>query len=266
MGKGPWNRALVTGASSGIGREIARQVAARGADVVAVARREDQLQALAVEVEANGDQRVEIMVADLQDPGDLARVERRIADAESPIDLVVNNAGFGASGHLIERSVDLADGQVRLNILALTRLSHAALATMVPRGRGGLLNVSSVAGFQPVPGSATYAATKAFVTSFTDALHEEVRDAGVHVTALCPGFTRTEFQQVADAAPDSGSGSLPAVVWMSAESVARAGLDAVARNDTICVPGLGYKILSGATGVLPRGVVRLVTRTLARRF
>lgn len=265
MSKGPWKRALVTGASSGIGREIARQLAARGADVVAVARRQGELQALAVEVEANGDQRVEVMVADLTDSADLARVEQRVADAAAPIDLVVNNAGFGAGGPLIERSIDLADGQVRLNVLALTRLSHAALATMVPRGRGGLLNVSSVAGFQALPGSATYAASKAFVTSFTEALHEEMRDAGVHVTALCPGFTRTEFQEVAKSDPDSDGRQLPGVVWMSAEAVARAGLDAVARNDTVCVPGLGYKILAGTTGVLPRGVVRLMTRTLTRR-
>jgi short-subunit dehydrogenase len=262
MRQGRWERVLVTGASSGIGREIARQAAARGAAVVAVARREERLRSLAEEVGRRHGRQVEVLVADLRDPGDLARVERRVADPARPVDLVVNNAGFGGSGRFHELPVDREDAEVRLNVLALLRLSHAALAAMVPRGRGGLLNVSSVAGFQPLPRQATYSATKAFVTTFTEALHGEAREAGVCVTALCPGFTRTEFQ--------SRSGverrELPSFVWLSAEAVARAGLDAVTRNQAVCVPGLGYRALVATEGLLPRGVLRKAVGAVVRRF
>jgi len=259
---GRWSTVLVTGASSGIGREIARQSARRGADVVAVARRRDELEVLAREIGERHARDVEVLVADLTDPEDLARVERRLADPVRPVDLLVNNAGFGSVGPFADLSVDREEAEVRLNVVALQRLSHAALRAMLPRGRGGLLNVSSVAGFQALPGNATYGATKAFVTSFSEALHAEVRASGIHVTALCPGFTRTEFQQRAG----TTERGLPDRVWMSAESVARAGLDAVTRNDAVCVPGLGYKVLVAGADLVPRTLLRGVTARLAGRF
>jgi uncharacterized protein len=255
-----WTSALVTGASSGIGREIARQVAARGADLVVVARRGDALATLAQQVRSRYGRTVEVLVADLIDPADLARVEDRIADPARPVDLVVNNAGFGGSGRFSEMPIDREDAEVRLNVLAVLRLSHAALATMVPRGCGGLLNVGSLAGFQPLPGSATYAATKAFVQSLTESLHEEVRGTGVHVTVLSPGFTRTSFLGAADV----GNRRLPGFVLTDAAMVAQAGLDAVGRNEAVCVPGLAYRAAGAMSGVLPRGLLRRITGIMGR--
>jgi short-subunit dehydrogenase len=250
----------VTGASSGIGREIARQAAARGADVVAVARREDELRTLAREVRDTWGRTVEVLPADLLTAGGLAAVEARLADPDRPVDLLVNNAGFGSLGWFHELPIDREDRQIRLNVLAVTRLASAALAAMVPRGRGGVLNVSSVSGFQPMPTNAVYGASKAFVTSLSQALHGEVRGAGVHVTALCPGFTRTEFQAVAG----SDVRSLPPWVWMTSAAVARAGLDAVTRNRAVCVPGVGYRAVATVVDLAPRGVVRRVTALATR--
>ena len=139
-----------------------------------------------------------MLVADLATDAGQAAVVDRIADDERPIDLVVNNAGFGTSGAFHELDPDRLAEEIEVNVAALTRLSHAALSVMMPRGRGWLLNVSSVASFQPAPQLAVYAATKAYVTSLTESLHEEARGSGVHVTALCPGLTRTEFQRVSN--------------------------------------------------------------------
>ncbi len=257
-----WRTALVTGASSGIGREIALQVAERGADVVVVARREDELRALAGEIRSRHGRTVEVLPADLTERADLSAVERRVADEDRPVDLVVNNAGVGSSGVFHELSVDRADAQVRLNVLAVMRLSHAALAAMVPRRRGGLLNVSSLSGFQPLPRIATYSAGKAFVTTFSEALHEEARPHGVHVTVLCPGFTRTRFQGSAGA----DRSAIPDFAWLSASAVARAGLDAVTHNDALCIPALGYRALAVGGRLLPRGALRRATAFVTQRF
>lgn len=248
-----WRTALVTGASSGIGRECARLLAGRGLDVVAVARRRAELEALADEVGS-----VEVLTADLTEPADLRAVERRIGDPQRPIDLVVNNAGTGGHGVFQELAIDRQEAQVRLNVLAVMRLSHAALAAMVPRGRGGLLNVSSVASFQPLPGTATYAAGKAFVTSLSEALHEQVRGSGVHVTALCPGFTRTEFHGAGGVDRDG----IPGFAWLSAADVAAAGLTAVARNQAVCIPGWGYRALVAGERLMPRAALRRLTALL----
>ncbi|MHB1090968.1 MAG: SDR family NAD(P)-dependent oxidoreductase, partial [Ilumatobacteraceae bacterium] len=184
------------------------------------------------------------------------------ADAsKSPIDLVVNNAGFGTSGFVHELDIDRLSDEIRLNVLALTRISHAALRVMVTRGRGYLLNVSSVASFQPGPGLAVYAATKAYVTSLTEAVHEELRTTGVRVTALCPGLTRTEFQSVSNT---GGSESkFPKFAWMDPRTIAKAGLDAVAKGEAIAVPGTLYKGLSALSSVMPRGASRRLSGFLA---
>ena len=253
MARYPFTCALVTGASSGIGQEIAVQLATSGVHVIAVARRADRLEQL-----ANQFKNVEVMVADLTSAVGLASVEARIADTTlKPIDLVVNNAGFGSSGLMHEIDVDRLSREVQLNVGALTRLSHAAIRAMVPRGRGYLLNVSSVASFQASPRLAVYRATKAYVTSLTEALHEEMRGTGVRVTALCPGLTRTEFQSISST--EQYSRDFPAFSWLDVTDVARAGLRDVARGRALSVPGALYKGLVAVSDLAPRFLVRRIS-------
>ena len=183
-----------------------------------------------------------------------------VADPDDAPELVVNNAGFGSSGRFDRLDPKRLGDEIDLNVGALTALSHAALARMIPQGRGYLLNVSSVASFQAVPGLAVYAATKAYVTSFTEAVHEEAATSGVHVTALCPGLTRTEFQEQSDA-PDI-EGRVPPLMWSSAEEVAVAGLDAVARNRTLAIPGAVNKGAVTISSFTPRVLKRKVSRLM----
>jgi uncharacterized protein len=254
-----WRTALVTGASSGIGEAMARLLAERRRDLVLVARRRERLEALAVELRSRHGVEVELLVADLTDPGRLAAVEARVAEEDRPIDLLVNNAGFGDGGRFWERDRDRQAALVDVHVTAPLRLTHAALGAMVPRGRGGVLNVSSMTAFAPIATTATYAAAKAFLSSLSEALHEELRGTGVHMTALCPGFTRTEFQAREE------QEVLPDLVWMTAEDVARAGLDAVTRNQAVCVPGAGYRALAAGSRLLPHGAVRRLTAEAAKR-
>ena len=191
-----WKRALVTGASSGIGRDLCRELAADGTDLVVVARDERRLDALADELDVD----VEVLVADLSRRADIDRVAARLADDEVPVDLLVNNAGFGKGGPLVENDMDVAVDVVTVNATAVMVLSHAAAVALVRRGGGGIVNVSSMAGELVAPNSAVYSATKAFVTSFSESLHQELKPLGVTVTAALPGFTDTIF---APAAPDS---------------------------------------------------------------
>lgn len=253
-----WGVALVTGASSGIGRAIAVRLAAEGSDLVLVARRGDLLETLAKELRASHGVDVEVLVADLTDPAQLATVEDRLRDPTSPVDLLVNNAGLGGQGRFAEIPLDWQDGQIRLNVLAPVRLTHVALEGMLSRGSGGILNVSSIAGTQPLPNVATYSATKAYLSSFSHSLHEEVRRSGVNVTVLLPGFTRTEFHEAAR----MSRSIVPGPAWMSADVVAAAGLRAVARGRAQCVPGLGYRILSGVSRVTPWSLSRRVVGAL----
>ncbi len=253
----PFRSALVTGASSGIGAAMVAALGEAGIAQVVVARRTDRLNEVAKRF-----QNVEVLSADLATSQGLALVEARIACEAAPIDLVVNNAGFGTSGYFHRLDADRLDDEISLNIRALTRLSHAALAVMVPRGSGYLLNVSSIASFQPAPKLAVYAATKAYVTHLTESLHEETRGTGVKVTALCPGLTRTEFQSVSNT--DSYAASYPAVAWLTADEVARAGLRDVASGRALSVPGLLYKGLAAASGVTPRGLARRLSGLVQR--
>jgi short-subunit dehydrogenase len=253
----PFTSALVTGASSGIGAELARLLGEAGVPTVLVARRGDRLREIA-------DRYVgfEVLEADLGTPEGQAVTAERIASDDRPIDLVVNNAGFGTSGVFHELDVDRLAGEVELNVKALTVLSHAALSAMVPRGRGFLMNVSSVASFQASPGLGVYAATKAYVTSLSEALHSEVKGAGVHVTALCPGLTKTEFQ---DHSNTTGLASrIPDLAWTTVEQVASTGLRDVAANKTISVPGALYKVAVTSSDILPRSITRWVSGSITR--
>jgi hypothetical protein len=251
MPETPRPLALVTGASSGIGEAFARRLARDAHDLVIVARSAGALEALAGELRAEHGAGVECLPADLTVPAELARVEARVR-AAPPIDLVVNNAGFGSAGAFAEQDVEREEEQVRLNAIALLRLTHAALAAMLPRRRGGIVNVSSLAGMGPYPFTATYGATKAFVNSLTEALAEELRGSGVRVQALCPGFTRTRFQERAGVDPET----VPRFAWMTPEAVVDASLAALARGEVVCVPGAGYRLLHAASGALPRSVFR----------
>ena len=226
--------------------------------MVLVARRQDRLDALAA-IYPN----VEVLVADLTTDLGLNAVLERLGDAsKTPIDLVVNNAGFGTSGLFSDADPQRLSNEIALNVNALTRIAHEAVRQMQPRGRGYLLNVSSIASFQPGPGLAVYAATKAYVTSLTEALHEELRGSGVRVTALCPGLTRTEFQSVSNT---SGyEAKFPDFAWMSADAVARDGLRAVAAGDALCVPGLLNKSLAGVSTFTPRSLARRISGLATR--
>lgn len=237
-----YRTALVTGASSGIGESFARLLAGRGADLVIVARRADLLDGLARELVERYRVAVEVIAADLTDPGARAEVERRLR--AEPVELLVNNAGYGAFGAFAEIPLDDQLTEIELNVTAVVRLTHAVLPGMIERGRGGVLNVASMSGFAPSPGSATYGATKAYVASFSESLHAEVAAKGVHVTALCPGFTRTE---------DEAQSNL---LWLRRENVARAGLDAVSAGRALCVPGAQYKAALPALKLVPRPLLR----------
>lgn len=251
--------ALITGASSGIGLAFAERLARDGYDVIVVARRKERLDELAHLLRGAHHVEVEVLASDLTKSAPLRRVEEHAAAAG--LDLLVNNAGFGNAGAFADLDVDAEEEEIRLNVLALVRLTHAVLPGMIKRKSGNVINVSSMAGFQPGPYMATYGATKAYVTSFTEALAEELRGTGVHVQALCPGFTRTEFQ-------DRGgidSSKVPQMAWMTAESVVDASLAALRSRQLICVPGFGNQMLTGATSFIPRAIVRRVLAATMRR-
>lgn len=252
----PFRTALVTGASSGIGAEFAVQLASAGVHTVVVARRADRLEELAAR---HGN--IEVLATDLFTADGIAAVATRLSDADRPIDLVVNNAGFGTSGRFHELDPDRLVHEIDLNCSALTRLSHAALATMVPRRRGWLMNVSSVASFQPTPGLAVYSATKAYVTSLSEALHEEVKRSGVVVTALCPGLVRTEFQSISNT---SGfEAQFPDVAWLDVSHLVREALADAAKGKAVSVPGALYKGLASVSNVLPRWAARRVSSSIS---
>jgi short-subunit dehydrogenase len=253
--------ALVTGASSGLGADFARALAAAGHDLVLVARTGPALEALATELEQRHSAESEVLVADLADESQRATVAARIAGGPA-VDTVINNAGFGHYGAFAELPLTGEVGQIEVNIIALVTLSHAALGVMVPRGSGKLLNVSSIGAFAPAPGGATYSATKAFVLSFTEALHDEVAEAGVHVTALCPGFTRTDFQQRAGVK----SSGVPNAAWSDPVEVVAAGLAALDRNKAVCVPGVINKFVAVSPRFGPRGLVRGISAGVMKRL
>jgi short-subunit dehydrogenase len=229
----------VTGASAGIGTAFAERLARDGYDLVLVARRRDRLEELAKRVRESHRVDVEVLAADLVDAGELLTVEQRAA-AFPGLDLLVNNAGFGTVGPFHELDPDGVEREILLNDVALVRLTRAALPRMVERGHGAIVNVSSLAGFQPSPYNATYAATKAFVTSFSEAIAEELRGTGVLVQALCPG--------------------LPG-------PVVDASLDALRSRQVVCVPGLGNRVLSLTARTLPRALVaRVMGMAVERRL
>jgi short-subunit dehydrogenase len=257
---GPHRLAIVTGASAGIGEAFAERLARGAYDLVLVARRRERLDALAERLARTHGRRVEVLAADLTAADGVRRVEQRIA-AEPALELVVNNAGFGTSGPFTDLDRDAEEEEVRLNVIALQRLTHAAVAAMKPRGHGCVINVSSLAGFQPGPFNATYAATKAFVNSFTQAVSEELRGSGVRLQLLCPGFTRTEFQEVAGVRTED----VPGFAWMAPEAVVDASLEALRKGELLVIPGGGNKVMGAVIRALPSSVARRLGGALLRR-
>ena len=256
--------ALISGASSGIGAAFARALAARGYALVLVARRRDRLEELARELRRNGGTAVEILVADLACDEDLEAVARKIA-SEEHLELLVNNAGFGALGDYHEADLSRQMEMHRVHVLATVRLTHAALGGLVARGRGGVINVSSVAAFARMPGHTSYNATKAWMNAFTECLHLELKSAGspVRMQALCPGYTYTEFH---DALGMDRSKVMPLRgFWMTAEFVVAESLKAFDRGAWLVVPGWRYRLLVGLLKHLPRFLLHPVQRNIARR-
>jgi short-subunit dehydrogenase len=251
--------ALVTGASSGIGQSFARHLARDGHDVVLVARDEARLETLAKELDAQFGARCEVLAADLCVPEQCGVVEARLR-SDPPVEILVNNAGFGTFGRFHELPLDEEEREIRLNVLALVRLAHAAAQSMAARGHGGILNVSSIGALQPVPGNAVYSATKAFVTSFSEALHEELRAQNVRVTVLMPGFTKTEFQERAGFEDER----VPKFLWAGADEVAAAGLAALAKNRASVVPGGLNKVAAGLSSITPHALTRRVAGQVVR--
>jgi uncharacterized protein len=253
--------ALVTGASSGIGAEFARTCAARGDDLVVVARDERRLDDLAEALEKEHGTEVEVLAADLTTSTGTAVVEARLESNDPPVDLLVNNAGFGTFGKFADLPREPEAHEIQLNVVALVRLCHAALPGMVERGRGGIINVSSLAGYQPTPLNATYGGTKAFVTSFSHALHEEVKGTGVNVMVLCPGFTRTEFQERAGL----DSSAVPSFMWQSAAAVVAAALRTYESGRAVCVPGALNQAGAVFSSAMPAGITRRLASAVIGR-
>ena len=249
--------ALVTGATAGIGREFALQLAARGDDLVLVARDVARLEALAAELRDAHAVEVEVLPADLTDRAALGRVAERLASASRPVDLLVNNAGYSLKGGFLDNDVEAEEGLFDILSRAVLVLSHAAGRAMVSRNRGAIINVSSVASILT---SWTYSANKSFVTVFTEGLAAELAGTGVTATALLPGFTRTEFHQRADL----DMSGLPDFAWLDAPRLVRDALVDSGKGKTVSVPGRRYKIVATALRVIPRPVIRGRSRRFHR--
>jgi short-subunit dehydrogenase len=250
-------RALVTGASSGIGAAFARELASRGANVVLVARSGDKLAALADELSGEFGVTADVAVADLADPSAVTVLAAELASRGLEIDILINNAGFGLFAPLHEADGGMLADMVRVNVAALVDLTRLYLPKMLQRDRGAIINVGSTAAFQPVPYMAVYGATKAFVLSFTEAVWAETRGTGVRVTAICPGATQTGFFDIAGENAQVGKRIPP-------ERVVKAALRAVDRRDSTTVTGgAGNWLLTNAPRLAPREfVARMAARTM----
>jgi short-subunit dehydrogenase len=243
---------LVTGASSGIGAEIARELARRGHGVTLMARREDRLRDLATELHDAHGVRAEVVACDVTDEVARKRAASEIEQRGLVVDVLVNNAGFGSAGRFQEIDQENELAMVRTNVEAVLAFCGMYVPGMVERGRGAVLNVASTAGFQPLPRQATYAATKAFVLTFTDGLHADLHGTGVTATALCPGPVPTEFGDTAGI--DDGLFEVPGAA-KSPEQVAKTAVNAMEKGRRVAVPGLANRLGALAGQYTPRSIV-----------
>jgi short-subunit dehydrogenase len=252
------SRALITGATSGIGRAFANELAKERADLVLVARNRERLDQAAAELESTYGIKTEVIQADLSEKQGVEAVYARLQDETSPIDMLVNNAGFGSGKSFTEMTAADHEDMLRVNVEAVVVLAHAAVSAMVKRGNGDVINVASVAGFLPgLRGSATYAATKAFVTAFTEGLAPVTRGTGVRVSALCPGFVKTEFHERAGMKQKKQN----KLLWLDAGDVARTGLIDHRKGRLLSIPSPQYKVIVAVARLAPRA---LILRTMSR--
>lgn len=251
---------LITGASAGLGEGFARAIAAQGDDLILTARRSDRLEALAADLRAKHNVTVHVFAADLADHTAPDHLAADIAAAGLTVDTLINNAGFGTRGAFAEAALDTQVGQIDVNCRALVALTHAVLPGMVERKSGAILNIASVAAFQPGPWMAVYYATKAFVLSFSEALHEEVKASGVRVTALCPGPTRTEFADVAG----MGDSELFKRFASDPQAVIRDGLSALKAGQAVKVSGLMNTLMADGIRFTPRVFARRIAGALQK--
>jgi short-subunit dehydrogenase len=244
---------LITGASAGLGAEFARRCTLRGDELVLVARRRKRLEALADELGG----KVHVFAADLARVDAAASLINGVEAEGLTVDTLINNAGFGGGGRFADLSLERQREMIELNVRTLTELAHLVLRPMLERGRGAILNVASTAAFQPGPGSAVYFATKAYVLSFSEALHQELKDSGVKVSALCPGATATEFGVVA-----GYEGRQLDRFKADARGVVEAGLNGLDRNKAIVIPGLFNKATAQVSRFLPRAAIRRIVAAM----
>jgi short-subunit dehydrogenase len=242
---------LVTGASSGIGAELAREFARRGRHVVLVARRADKLEALATELGKAAD----VLTTDLSKADERSALPGRVVELGLVVDVLVNNAGLSTLGRVAESDPAAELNLVEVDVAAVADLCSRFVPGMVSRGHGAVLNVSSVGAFGPVPGQAAYGAAKAFVLSYTQALGAELKGTGVVAAALCPGPVKTEFNEVTGFVDADLEAALPEAMWVAADVVARTAVDGLAAGKTVIVPGIGNKVGAVAYQHLPRGLL-----------
>ena len=253
---------LVTGASSGIGTELARELARRGHGVTLVARREDRLKQLAEDLGQAHSVRTEILAVDLSDAGARAAIPGALRDRGLAVDILVNNAGLSTTGPVYSSDREREMAMIRTDVEAVADMCSLFLPGMVERGRGAVLNVASTAAFQPLPGQAGYGGCKAFVLSYTYAIRAELRGKGVSATALCPGPVKTEFAVAAGFTKEEAEGSLPKFMWLTAAQVARAAVDGMDAGRAVVIPGAANRIGARIAHSSPR---KLLTAMLARQ-
>ncbi|MFE6780052.1 SDR family NAD(P)-dependent oxidoreductase [Streptomyces sp. NPDC057702] len=261
--------ALITGATAGIGAAFARRLAAQGTaqasghgagyNLVLVARDAGRLREQATELHDRHGVEVEVLSADLSKDAGIAAVEERLGDRKRPIDLLVNNAGFGNKGQFLDVPVADELTMLKVHCEAVLRLTTAAVVPMRERGRGGVVNVASVAAFVP---RGTYGASKAWVVQFTQGAARDLGEAGVRLMALCPGFVRTEFHQRAG----MDTGNIPDWLWLDADRLVEAALKDLARGRSLSVPDPRYKALTGLARFAPRGALARVSTRTGRRY
>lgn len=241
--------ALITGGTAGIGLAFATALAERGHDLILVARDADRLAETATDLANRYGVHAEVLVADLADPDQRRLVEDRLSDTGRPVDLLINNAGFGLKGRFLANDADTEQQMLEVLVTAVLRLSHAALGGMVERGHGGIINVSSVAAFLP---RGTYSAAKAWVNSFSEWAATEYRPAGVQVMALCPGFTKTEFHERMGVGRDSA----PQFLWLEPDALVARALDDFDRGRVFSLPGSQYRVITTAARLVPSGLLQ----------
>lgn len=257
---GPDRAALVTGASQGIGADLARELSARGHRVLLVARSEDRLRAVADELTAAGG-RADVLATDLADRAARAALLDRVAELGVTVDVLVNNAGFSTMGRVSEADPEAELAMVEVDVVAVVDLCTRVLPGMVERGRGAILNVASTAAFQPLPGQAGYGAGKAFVLSYTQSLVGELKGSGVTATALCPGPVATGFGERAGFTKEEAEKALPAVMWVDSASVARAAVEGLDKGRMVVIPGVANRVAAAMAQVTPRTLLLPVLRT-----